>query len=303
MKPLDLRRPSSLDTSAGQLLRRWRRQGLQVCTSVPTPGRHYLACRGEGEHGPWTALIDPQQWLRHTLAELPGLVPQAIRNEATLALFNALPRPFESLVAELDYGQLPPATLVVSQPGALALLPCVTMPWGELWLTQWPSGAGLANGHRPPWLDSIPVALKLTLGQTSLTLTQWQALRCHDVLRLDVRTDALCLAGRALGQFILHLEGFTMQLTPDSTEPLAPFVDDLPIKVEFVLHRQTFTLAELSAMVEGQVIALPVDVHMSVNLLANGEPFATGELVQLDTGLGVEIQTLGRAAGGSVDDE
>lgn len=74
----------------------------------------------------------------------------------------------------------------------------------------------------------------------------------------------------------------------------------LPIQLEFVLYNQRLTLAELQMMYQGQLLSLPADAELHVEIRANGASVGYGELVQLDGQLGVEIN---KWVGESKDDE
>lgn len=66
------------------------------------------------------------------------------------------------------------------------------------------------------------------------------------------------------------------------------------MRLEFVLHEQCISLAELAALIEGQVLALAPSVLGHIEVRANGRMLARGELVQLGESLGVELQQIRR---------
>jgi len=63
---------------------------------------------------------------------------------------------------------------------------------------------------------------------------------------------------------------------------------DLPVKMTFELGQVQMTLAELRQLNEGQSITVPKR-QSSVHVLANGQPFAKGEIVRVDNQIGVRL--------------
>ncbi len=76
--------------------------------------------------------------------------------------------------------------------------------------------------------------------------------------------------------------------TTETAETL-PGLNQLPVKLEFVLYRKNVTLAELEAMGQQQLLSLPTNVELNVEIMANGVLLGNGELVQMNDTLGVEI--------------
>jgi flagellar motor switch protein FliN/FliY len=214
-----------------------------------------------------------------------------------------------------------------------ASLPGVGLGRGTLWFAS-PPPSPPARSDLPAWLHDVPLPMHLVLGRSALpaaALLGWQP---GDVLVLARRTDELWLAERPLGLFSLTAEGFKMLDTalesPGAAEDNTPHapgampagaeeaglpatdqheptsactawsqVEPLPVTVEFILHTGTLTLAELGQWQAGQVLPLPEDAHGRVQVRVNGQVRAVGELVQLEAGLGVELQSVG----GSLQDE
>ncbi len=64
---------------------------------------------------------------------------------------------------------------------------------------------------------------------------------------------------------------------------------DLPVQVVAVIGKKTITMQELLAMEPGQLIEFGLPVTEVVDLVANGKLIARGELVEIDSRLGVKI--------------
>lgn len=73
------------------------------------------------------------------------------------------------------------------------------------------------------------------------------------------------------------------------TADILPGLNHLPVKLEFVLYRKNVTLAELEAIGQQQLLSLPVNAELNVEIMANGVLLGNGELVQMNDTLGVEI--------------
>lgn len=74
---------------------------------------------------------------------------------------------------------------------------------------------------------------------------------------------------------------------PDA-EPMLS-IGQLPVRLEFVLHRSMLSLQQLQALHSSRLYTLPQGVERRVEILANGAVAGYGELVQLEDRLGVEI--------------
>jgi type III secretion system YscQ/HrcQ family protein len=70
-------------------------------------------------------------------------------------------------------------------------------------------------------------------------------------------------------------------------------LNSLPIELSVVLMEKIVPLNQFKAITPGEIIELPPDAMLNVEIRANQRCFARGELVQLANGqLGVEIRTL-----------
>ncbi|WP_017901912.1 FliM/FliN family flagellar motor switch protein, partial [Pseudomonas asplenii] len=149
-----------------------------------------------------------------------------------------------------------------------------------------------------PWLRNLPHCLRATLGYSRLPSAALPTLVCGDVLRISRLTRHWQLADQPVGEFTLIEQGLHMTLSsniPDTppAEPCAA-LGSLPVRLEFVLHERHVSLAELAALVEGQVLALEPSVLGDIEIRANGRALACGELVRLGGGLGVELRQIRR---------
>jgi type III secretion protein Q len=72
----------------------------------------------------------------------------------------------------------------------------------------------------------------------------------------------------------------------------AAAVDELPLRVVFDLGDIELSLAELKALVPGQVIDLAREPGNAVRVSVNGRRIGAGEIVEIEGRLGVRITEL-----------
>lgn len=84
--------------------------------------------------------------------------------------------------------------------------------------------------------------------------------------------------------------------------PPAFDIDALPVTLEFVLHDERVTVAQLAGCHPGMVLPLR-GAPGEVTIRANGQPFGRGELIQVGEQLAVEVKALWRAKPAACDGE
>ncbi len=81
----------------------------------------------------------------------------------------------------------------------------------------------------------------------------------------------------------------------DDTEEGAPAgatLDDVGVRIDFMVGQTVMTFAELQALTPGFAIKLDTPVSQSVKIMASGRVIGEGELVQIDDRLGVRVVRL-----------
>jgi|HigsolmetaAR202D_1030399.scaffolds.fasta_scaffold03849_7 Flagellar motor switch/type III secretory pathway protein len=71
--------------------------------------------------------------------------------------------------------------------------------------------------------------------------------------------------------------------------PIADPLEDLPVRLDFLLSTRRISLSELRALGPGATLDLNLDLTRPVTILANGAPAAKGYLVQIGDRVGVQI--------------
>lgn len=68
-------------------------------------------------------------------------------------------------------------------------------------------------------------------------------------------------------------------------------IDNLPVKVEFVLESKVFTLREVEALCKSKIISVTPENEKNIEIRINGVTAGHGELVEIDNKLGVIINS------------
>lgn len=240
-------------------------------------------------------MVDAEQWLVATAPKLRELIPGSSSLELVAGLFSSVERPVEPGREVLHYRRLFDFDQCIGSPAGTESLPCLETPQGALWVLDVPVQLVYQSAPLRPWVLSLSQTITLLLGSTSLNCGLWR-LHPGGVLRITEPEQTFLLAGEHAGQFIFSEEGVHMQLAPIPPEKPAESsaLSELSIKLEFILHEQSVTLAQLNEFVEGKVLKVDPDAVGSIHIRAAGQVVAVGELVRLDEGLGVELRQVYR---------
>ncbi|NWA09828.1 type III secretion system cytoplasmic ring protein SctQ [Pseudomonas gingeri] len=306
---LGLRRIEPLLHARQCAIERWRRGGHQAELSPLVVPGDYLGFCAEGQGPGWQGLVDAREWLDGILPQLRSLLKAPCSIELLAELFQAVPRPLDITLDELRYERLSmvePVTLATLEH---RLLPRIATARGSLWVVRLPVAPPAAEPWLPgpcvsgSWLARVPHPVRATLGSSELAGAALSTLAAGDVLRISRPARLWHLAGQPVGEFTFTEEGLHMSLSPaepdtpaeQNAEP-TPSLGRLPVRLEFVLAEQAVSLAELAALLEGQVLVLDPAVLGDIEVRANGRAVARGELVHLGEELGVELRQVGRGA-------
>ena len=160
---------------------------------------------------------------------------------------------------------------------------------------------------------ALPVPLAVRIGAVRLALAGLRGLAPGDV----VFPDIACPAGQALvviGERWTHaarrdgaaitvtgprqplplVDGGGWMADPDSdaAAPPAERLDELPVTLVFELGRSELPLAAVQGLAAGAVIPLGRDPGEAVDIIANGRRIGRGEIVRIETELGVRVVRL-----------
>ncbi|MDR5618342.1 FliM/FliN family flagellar motor switch protein [Arsenophonus sp.] len=163
-----------------------------------------------------------------------------------------------------------------------------------------------ANGTAPlkeNGYANLPLQVRFSIGHSRLKQQFFRTLQTGDILLLQQSQTSLSVETLPLFHYTWQPKGNIMLEQPivsdqddqnASPESSATIFDlnQLPLKVDFILQRQTFSLNTIKSWQRGTQLILNSDAHCAIALEINGQPFAKGELIQVGEQLAVELHTL-----------
>ena len=297
---LPLRRIDAARLAHEAAFRRCQALGLRVAW-VPLP-RHasLLRFRQSCPEAEVTSLLPTAAWMERHWPSLPGLAWDALDEESARVLFGyPVAGPID---AAWLHGAQSEWLQHLRDPEPLEL-PCLDTDQGPVWIEAL-HAAGIADA--PTGLSpDMQVWVDYRLARCDLRVAQLRTLQPGDVLLLGTPAPTALLEGQALFSFALNEEHimvidfdamppFDAVARADAAEPEAapePRLElgRLSVMVDVVLCRMRQSLGSLSELQPGSTIALDADAHRNVELRVQGQLLATGELVSVGDGLGVQI--------------
>lgn len=303
---LPLRRVDATRLAHEAAFRRCQALGLPVAWApLPRQGS-LLRFRQFAAHAEVTSLLPTAAWMARHWPSLPGLAWDALDEESARVLFGQPGGGGPIDAAWLRDGQSE-WLQHIRDPGPLEL-PCVDTGTGPVWIEslhadEVPDAPVELRQDMQLWVD-------YRLGQSELRVARLRTLRPGDVVLLANPAPMALLEGQALFSFALNEEHIMVidfeamapfdiaaarQDTPatEADPPVEPRLQlgRLSVMVDVVLCRMPHTLASLSELQPGSTIALSDAAHRNVELRVQGQLLATGELVSVGDGLGVQIQS------------
>ncbi|WP_223253453.1 YscQ/HrcQ family type III secretion apparatus protein [Chromobacterium amazonense] len=284
---LQLRRIDERARALERAVDRWCKQGWDVALEMPPRDGIWLPIADGSRR--WQGWLRPREWLAQVAPELASLAVSAGFDDRVVRWLASVEQPLVLPIPELAYQRLclgEPASGNALPGGALLR---VMSDNGPLWLERVPA-EDAAMGMAPAGLGW---SLRFIVGDSRVNQALLARVSCGDVLLVREPTSAVRCHDQTLGTYQIIEEGIAMewqeqQDVQDDTVAVRQ-LGQLPVQLEFVLHRGRLTLTELQAMCQGQLLPLPVDAEQRVEVRANGALIGRGELVQLEGQLGVEV--------------
>lgn len=293
MRALALRRVNERLHALTQAVLGWQDAGRRAGLSVVPAQPGYLRFNAKGERGDWQGLMLARDWLHHSLPQLSSLLTVECSLTRIVSLFRAVARPLPQTLDELHYDSLADIELIDSQRLPTQQLPWIDTAAGRLWVTDVPPGyVSKKSSQSLSWLRDLPLRLQLILGISNIRRSSHVRLAPGDVLRITRLTQQCCLANRSIGVFSFTKEGLHMEFTVDDSRQKTGCdseLEQLPVRLEFVLATHDIELGTLQNIIAGQLIPLAAGTEMHIEVRCHGKRVARGELVQLDGQLGVEL--------------
>ena len=248
------------------------------------------------------------------LATLPAILRDTIQQGLITALKAALPAPIQSRIQSLeplsaiplaerwlrvglDFGWGAPVDLCVG--GTLDAFAALGV------------ASTLTPGHPAHVADSlaarIPLAARIALPGPTLRLEILRGLAAGDMLLCPPQGATQRLIITQCAELTLEAspdQGWTVRtltMTDQDQDPAggadAPLtsLNDLPVRVSFVVADKSLTLGDLQAMQPGAMLSLdmpPPEAGLEVKVLANGRVIGAGKLVELDGRTAVRLTAI-----------
>lgn len=285
-------------------------------TSIAREGRLMLRCAHGGLRLPDDRLIalltgialprTTDTTVRESLLKLACALWPASISEALGSVLDASPEP--DIGQETLQAPIRAALTLIARDGSRHTVGI------EATAESWSAIAGLAGWvpmplthPLPPALAAVTLPMGLHLGRVTVSRSTASRLRVGDALWLPADNPSevrpLCfISGRQLlylGQ-VNHLsrefQGWgpkggrgsnSPHALPPPTEPRN--VDALTVDLDFIVGRVALTVGELSALAPGHVIELESTTPAHVRIVAHGTELGSGQLVDVDGRLAIEI--------------
>ncbi|WP_047236242.1 YscQ/HrcQ family type III secretion apparatus protein [Chromobacterium subtsugae] len=286
---LKLRRVEGETLALRQAAEIWAGQGWEA--EIAYPPRHGRWLEVADEDGRWQGWLEPRAWLESMAPDLAVLASGAGAERQAGRLIAASPAPLHWPMPDLPRGRLRAGA--ERDGGELPQRPLlrVATPQGPVWLArvEAPRPAAMP-ARRFDWL-SAPLAFGL--GHSHISQALLRSVRGGDVLLVQQTASLVACHGRTVGRYQRSDEGIIMEWQMEEAaerdEPALADIEQLPVRLEFVLQQSRVTLAELRQLCQGRLLPLQAGAERQVEVHANGALLGRGELVQLDGQLGVEV--------------
>ena len=256
-----------------------------------------------------TGYIDKASWLNQAMPELQGIDWLSVDENVLPALIVACPL---KLGLIYQHSRIRECRIceIVRDASDLISLPALNTETGVVIIEnfhrkvsdEFPDSLFESELQR-----NLPVPLSFFVGTSTLPLEALFLIEIGDVLLVEKITRHVKSRGKILFKFELQQESIMIiehndELLADDS-PLEVIdtnynegdanINTLPVELSVILLEKTVTLGELKAILPGEVLTLPGNTMMDVEIRVNQRCFARGELVQLSNGqLGVEIQKI-----------
>jgi flagellar motor switch/type III secretory pathway protein FliN len=280
-------------------------QGKAIRAYLKSPDRRarYLrfTCKMGADvcHG----LIDVHVWASHTFPTLSGLAWPAATDDYLLSLFNGSEQALHGESPQLAMEQFSGIEVLTGERYRSELV-CLPVEEGEIFIEALPT-ALLTGGGTPSWFAELPMRLTFHLGQSPISPRLLRSVKIGDVILIDCPTYVGMVQNQACYKFILHEDTVMIQDSTPSTlyeansvigakaghEAFSPKISR--IKLDFILQEIQCPLHILLNIQPGEVIKLDEGAELNVQIRINGGTLVgTGELVEFDHQLGVEIKSI-----------
>ncbi len=276
--------------------------GYKPVRTSTVDGQRYLRFYGEFKNQALVqGLIELSTWGNSALPQLTGIDWLSVDARVLPPLFSE--QGFNPQITNRDtsFSQTQALELVSLSNSTYPLMSLDT-DYGLVLIESYKS---LAKSQTLPVnerMGKIPVPLTFSLGKSILPFHVFSSMEIGDVLLIEIISGHISSYGKILFQFQFEQE--YIMLSPatetnevpattdtENTESLSG-LNSLPIELSIILMRKLIPLTELTSYHPGDIVKISADNLLNIEVRANNQCIARGELIQLSTGqLGVEIQS------------
>ncbi|EDJ8986947.1 TPA: FliM/FliN family flagellar motor switch protein [Salmonella enterica] len=294
---------------------RWRQQGADAFPEKPSGEGMWLMIEDEQYH--WRGWLNLHDWVAWAIPELAGFAVSDVTEKETFRWFTAESKPVDTGISDLSYQKL-----LISKnelPTGILAPYCIRVncPGGPLWINYVTESSVHTNKLYSRWQAYLTWPVDLVLGFTRLEGNLFKRIHTGDVLiirdvhfivrtftkifahyRLSYKGDRVEIEESIPSESVAQAQsdarnryGQEQLVFPSAINP-----GDLPVSVEFVLRTEFMTLNQLEKfIVLDKFLKLPSN-DLEVQMRINGVIVGTGEFVQIEDRIGVEVhQWLGES--------
>ncbi|KVN98518.1 hypothetical protein WJ69_34240 [Burkholderia ubonensis] len=163
----------------------------------------------------------------------------------------------------------------------------------------------------------LPLSIDFRLGTSTASFRLLKTIETGDVLLIQRSDPVAMIGGKPLCRFNYEGEKIMLEYQLDEFDDSAlqteenddatqgdeprtdelrddePFkIDELPVLVEFLLHKETMCFSDLRQLYPGSVLSASAEAASKIKIRANGRLVATGQLVQVGEQLAVQVQSV-----------
>ena len=298
-----LRRINPQAPTPANISARLRQCGYEPYFATYVSGNCYLRFSGQfDDASEITGYIDVANWMGQALPKLSGMDWTSVDKQVLPSLMSTYPLKLELVHqhAPIQHCQIDE---IVSNLAELMGLPVLEIASGTVMVKSFRQG-NLGNAEDVSEIEALTVPLAFCIGSSILPCQALSQVEAGDVLLIEHVAGHVMTNKKLIFEFELN-KGSIMILEHNENKTAQPGLESLsesdmqrglarlPVELTVVLMEKTVTLAELKLIAPGEIMPLPQNSVLDVEIRANQQKFARGELIQLPDGqLGVEIRKI-----------
>ncbi|EKC3540982.1 FliM/FliN family flagellar motor switch protein [Salmonella enterica] len=296
---LGLRKVNNADYQLNRAMSIWRDRGINVSKALPDVMANWTSIRDEQHR--WQGWVQTRELMAIAGMHMTDLALTPDVEMLIIEWVNGDGNVPSLQIDELDCSKLVFGDRVDRLSADLVPMLKVSTPSFTIWLDYLDvilmrSGTGILN-------EEIKWQIDYVLGKTLISAGTMEKICGNDVLIIkEIDPYAACFNEKIFSwSYPEGIMTFTNEDTADIVKcseennflPVSEEIIDLkkiPVKMEFILHSEIMTLANLESLTTGEMVSFPDNVEKRIEIRVNGIRLGEGELVEFNNKLAVEIQ-------------